>query len=1057
LAFDPNLFTIVASPDPIGIVLGETGTATITASNTNPSDWGYNLSFEMTIPDGVSYVSADATPTTQVTNPNSTITLTWENIKDLAPNETGYTFDVVLMSDETFRATGTDVPFSSTLSPVAVSGTVDTKPRGDAESGNLTYTKSDSTSVQPLPYTLVKTVPDTATKGASTPPPDDMPYTHEFVIENNTRQAMVVNISDILDNGLKYIGPISATGADAAQFLSPTIVTPTPGGVDNVTITWPTITLSAGSINTISYEVAIWNNYTVGGVEDSGARITHQTPLDDTVTLTSPSGPTVTSTGTTLAMDLTIDKGQSPSIIDIGTVITYTLSYAVNQYDDVNSVVITDVISDGQTYQSASIAPDSTPVKNPTTGETNVVWTLGNLTTSTTGTITFTTVVDSNYTESPGDPIVAGDSLENNVDIDGINANFLTATPDSASSSGSIPIGTIAKQFIQIYYRDNTTVKPVGITAIAPNDWVEFQVDYTYINVAQQKDIYIDDFLPLYLDEASITSIVYNPFTPITGPLATGTNGVEWLLDSFVPGNTSWTVNFRVQMDEVDFIGTDLNLAKLKGINSNDIVYSDRDQINVTFGEPAMTLKKAVAGPSPNAILSGQTYTYTVVIGNPQNGSGTVVDAFNVDFSDVIPNLLSYMSGSLFAVVSAGSPTFNAPTFTSPDQIAMEILNLKPDDEITLTYDVTVDAGIGPNLTLTNDANTTSPYSQEFDPMSTNYQYPDQAREASQTLTSASMPIEKIADISDGLVGDTVNYTLTWTVPTGLTAYNVVISDILPVGQVYDNNASPVNPASVVGETITWPTIPIVDATLGAVTLTYSFRALIDSSDASAPSYTTTQTNTGKVNWDSSPTGDSMEEEDTVDVIVRIPHVTPSKRERNVSRGETSFVTSTSAIVGEIIEYRITVTSDGATDAYAIEVIDQTSGLSPGTAYVHNSLVTPTGTTAYYDSSNNYIVWNIFSLGVSDSLELFFSVRITSGLTPSTILTNTATVATYSNINQSYFYPLEESNTVNILIEEGVRGETLEVLKDVQIKGLEEKNFFRRLIEGISRFMKKEI
>lgn len=1029
MAFDPNLFTVDVSPDPTNIVLGNTGEVTITASNSNPGDWGYNLTYVMTIPDGVSFVSADVPPTSQTLNVDDTITLTWLDIKDLAPNEIGYTFNVTLMADEDFRSNGTEVPFNIPLTSVSVSGTVDTLPRGDSEPGNIKYTKSDSTSVIPLQYAVRKSVPGKMPKGASTPPPADWPYTHEITIENNTRQTSDVNISDVMDNGLRYIGPIGAVGPDSAQLLAPTIVVPTAGGQDFVSITWNAITLSMGSTNTITYDVAIWDNFTVGGIENSGTRIPHLTPLDNDVTMTGLPGPVVMTTGTTLAMDLTIDKSQAPTTLDVGTVITYTLTYRVNQYDDVNSVVITDVIGDGQTYQSASVPPDAPPVKNPVTGLTTVTWSLGTLITSTTGVITFTTVVDNNYTAPPGGPVLAGDTLSNTVDINGFNANSFTPTPDSSGSSGMILLPSIMKQLVQVYYRDGTP-KPAGITAVAPGDLVEFQVNYLYFDDATQKEILVSDFLPLTLDAASISNLVYNPFLPILGPTPTGNNGVEWLLDNFIIGTANWTVNFQVSMFDVDFEGTDVNLVKLSGLDTEGIAYSDRDQIDVNFGQPDMVLTKNVAGPTPNAVVPGQVYTYTIVISNPQNMDGTVVDAFDVDFSDVIPNLLTYVGGSLTAVASSGTPVFNAPVFTSPDQIDMMILRLKPDDAIELTYQVTVDAGIGPGISLTNDANTTSPYSQQFDPNLSNYKYPGLERSASQTLTTASAPITKTVDINDRVVGDPVRYTLTWTVPQGLTAYNVVISDVLPIGQTYDNDAMPVDPSSVVGQIITWPTIPIVDATLAPVTLVYSFRALIDSSAPTPPTYTETQTNTGRVNWDSEPSGLPMEETGTVDVFVRNPNIAPVKGERNVSRGQADYVVSTEAIAGEIIEYRITITNDGSADAYNIIVIDQPGGITAGLSYVPLSIIAPAGTVASYVVSENYIFWNVPFLGIGDSLELIFRVRVTNNVIPGETLTNEAQVESFTNINMAFIYPSVDSNSVSVFIEPGVRGIRLEDLND---------------------------
>lgn len=1042
MEFNEDLFIVSISPQPVNIVLGKTGTVIVTASNDNdPPDWGYNLTLVMTIPDGVSYVSSSVEPTSQVENLDSTITLTWLNVTDLAPNQTGpaaYSFPVTLKSKENFRAFPfAPVPFNSHLSPVDLSATVDTKPRGSIEPGNIQYTKNDSTSVIPVQYSVSKIVPGKYPKGAGLP--DDVeapqwPFTHQINIENNTRQTSLVNITDIMDNGIRFLGSITAAGLDAGQFIyspppSPpnphvVVVTPTPDGQDVVSITWNNITLSTGAVDTVSYEVAFWNKKTVGGIENSGDPILHKTTMENKVAMTGDSG-LVESTGTTLAMDLTIDKSQDITALDTGTTISYTLAYKVNQYDSLNSVVVTDIISDGQTFVVGVPAPIPVPIKNPLTGETTAIWDLGVLPSSTSGSITFSTTVDSTYTAT-GERVVAGDTLSNLVDIDGINDNLGTDTPDNSASSGSITISSIIKDLLNIYYKDGA-LKPVEITAVAPGDIVEFSINYNADFYAEQKDVYIDDFFPLALLASEILIVSYS-FDPTSGPDPTGNDGVEWFLAPFVPGQTSWNVIFRVPMANVPFVGTENNLAKLSLKDTTGIVFSARDQVLVNFGEPDIILTKTVDGDTPTAILPGQTYTYTVVIKNPQNADGTVVDAFDFDFSDIIPNFLTFTSGTLIATTTGGNPIFNAPIFTFPNLINMTITDLKPNDEITLNYSVTVATGIGPDLSLTNNAQTTSPYSQ----LGGNYKYPGLNRSASVTLTSAGAPLTKTVDFNTRVVGDKVNYKITWIVPSGLKAYNVIISDTLPTGQSYGGNALPVAPSSVMGQVITWPTIPVVNAIAGAVTLVYSFTANIDSSNTIPPSYTEGQKNTGNVNWYSTPDlSVQINESSIVFVSVENPHVLLTKGVRNVSNGETSFGTSTNAIGNDLIQYSLIAANNGSADAYTIIITDQSAGLDPGTTFIGGSIVAPPGTTASYNIVTNIVTWNITLLTAGNSLQLLFEVRVKAGLLPGTNLLNTGTTNAYSNSNQ-ISYPSVSADPVSILIQPGVRGISLSALMDTE-------------------------
>jgi len=1041
MAFDPNLFTVSINPIPENIVLGKTGTVTVSASNANPADWGYNLGFTLTLPDGVSFVSAAVPPTSQTINLDSTITLTWVSLKDMAPNEIGYTFPITLKSDEIYRALPhLDVAFGTVLSPVALSATVDTKPRGSGEPGNIQYTKNAATSVIPARYAISKTVPGKEPKGAGIPPipPGEdaqWPFPYSIVVENNTRQTSLVTVNDVMENGLRYIGPITAVGPDAVQFLppNPVITNPTPGGQDNVTIAWNNVLLSSGALDTIGYDVAIWDNLTVSGVVNVGNRILHQTPLSNAVTMSGVAGP-VNASGSTLAMDLTIDKSQSPTALDVGTTINYTLAYRVNQYDALSGVLVTDVISDGQTYQSGSAVPvpTSVSVKNPVTGETTVTWDLGALPRSTAGTITFDTVVDANYTAPPGNPVVAGDSLGNAVAVSGTNVTEDTPTPDSSSSAGEITISSIDKSVLNFFYKDGTP-KPSGMNALAPGDFVEFKIDYNAPFNAEQMSVYIDDFLPLNTLASGVSGVTYSPFPPTSGPLPIGNNGLEWFIAPTISGMTNWNVTFDVPVANVNFVGSQNNLAKLELMNTSGMVFSARDQVAVDFGQPDMLLSKAVSGTSPTAVLPGQTYTYSVLIQNPQNPGGTIVDAFSFNYSDIIPNYLSYVSGSLSASGIAGSPNFDPPVFTPTNQIGMNINHMNPDDEISITYQVTVDPGIGPNLSLTNQAQTTSPYSQPFVSGEDNYQYPGLERSDSETLTSADAPLTKTADISSGVIGDTVQYSLSWTVASGLKAYDVVFSDILPSGQAYDNNPSPVPPASVSGLVVTWPSLPVVDATSGAVTLVYSFRSLITSAVSLPPTFIDVQSNTGRVNWNSVSGAEPNQNSGTVNVDVLNPHMVLAKAERNVSRGEVTFGTSTNAIAGEIIEYRLTATNNGSAAAYAIQIVDQSGGLDSGTQYLPGTIIAAGGTTATYDIPNRLINWQIPTLAVATPVQLFFRVRVQNGLTPGSTLTNAGSVNAYSNVNLAFIYPPENSNSVDIHIQAGVRGIALSDLTNEHV------------------------
>lgn len=90
MAIQPSEFISQLSPPQLDVVLGMTGDMIMSFSNTSALDTGYNLSVEVTLPDGVSYDSSTVAPTSIVNDPSGTIILKWTNIKDLSPQELNY-------------------------------------------------------------------------------------------------------------------------------------------------------------------------------------------------------------------------------------------------------------------------------------------------------------------------------------------------------------------------------------------------------------------------------------------------------------------------------------------------------------------------------------------------------------------------------------------------------------------------------------------------------------------------------------------------------------------------------------------------------------------------------------------------------------------------------------------------------------------------------------------------------------------------------------------------------------------------------------------------------
>lgn len=995
MAFDPSDFLVTLTPAPINIVLGMTGNLQMTFSNISTSDYIYNLSVKVVLPDGVSFGSSAIPPTSITNNPSGTITVDWVDLTDLAPNQLNYTINFTVQSDTIYRATGKPVQIDTSLGLITGSGTIDTSPQGPIDPNNHQYTNSQNSEVKATRYNIVKSESGKMPKGAGLINPvtvERWPFTYTLVVENNVDVDSTVSVIDMLPNGVRYLGMVSVVGPNPALFLNPTVTYPS-GAINNTTIDWGSVILTANSIYTIKFKVAIWDKYTTGGIENSGAIIPHGTALQNTVTLDGASGP-VTSNVTTLAMDATINKVVTPSTVDIGTVVHYTLDYEVNQYEMVNNFVITDTLSDGQSYNIGSASVPPTVTINPN-GTTTLVWSLGNLATGTAASITFTATVNSTYHD--GSPVVASDTLSNIVSCNGTNATTSQGTPDSSSTTIDIMTPSITKTLLGYYYADGTA-KPVTVTAAAPGDLVEFRIVYSSIGLlADQRYVFIDEYAPFNMGPLTASlPVVYGGDIPSGAPpIVVSPNGLRWTLGT-VSGGRTWSATFKIPVSTTEYVGQSVgyNLAKYAGYSSENLAYSGRSQATVNFGTPNIQFTKTI-DPTTNPVIAGDTYTYTVTIANPQLASGLVTEAYHMPFTDTIP---AGMTIDGVPQVS-GTGIYSNLTYTA-SSISLMVVYLGINDSLIVTYKVKVAKPIPAGIKLDNNATLGEPYAQP----DLTYQYPGNGYKAVVNRNSANIPITKSASDTTPLVGDQITYTITFTVPEGTIAYTPTFQDTLPTNQTFDaatvkvgsGTQDPVTPLPI-GQQLNFPPLATIDATASAVTVVYTINVWISAKHISP--YQETQINSATVSWAIAQGGSLVNSSNTTTTVtVNMPNLEIVKQQKNVTTGGTYTTGHIIANVGDIISYQITVTNNGTATAENIHLRDNINENA-----TFNSIITyPTSgiVTTHFTLPGAYFTWDNFTLAslASDFLEYTVTVKDDEGvanLMNGTYDSNTVNPTTY--------------------------------------------------------------
>ena len=466
---------------------------------------------------------------------------------------------------------------------------------------------------------------------------------------------------------------------------------------------------------------------------------------------------------------------------------------------------------------------------------------------------------------------------------------------------------------------------------------------------------------------------------------------------------------------------------------------------DVTIHEPTVTLTKTAVAVTGAGTLNagnvinadaGDEITYQLLLTH----TGTAVansntPAFNLNLTDTLPvdPGTTFINGS--ATFSAGC---QAPTSgvdgVSAGTIDFSVARLDPATTCTISYRVTVNNDAAP---ATTDNNTVT---LEFDSVSgatadetprTNTGVPP----ATSSVSTAAPSISKVvsstsigADAStDVAVGEVITYTLSVTLPEGITRDVQIVDDetdadgtltildgtVISIGGVTTAGVSAGGQLSgsalTVGTTVnavanvlTMDFSDITNATAGAVDdgaedqIVIAVRALVDPADASNTA-ATVLTNTATLNY-----GVAQSTSATADVTIKEPDLSFTKNAVSVT-GAGSVDANGNVIaadVGDVITYEITVTHDGTaaantdTPAFNILVSDNLP-TDPTTSYVTTSSFSAgcTGATSTTNPGvSGDIDFSIERINVTESCTITYTVEITAA-TSGASDTNTASLS----------------------------------------------------------------
>ncbi len=429
------------------------------------------------------------------------------------------------------------------------------------------------------------------------------------------------------------------------------------------------------------------------------------------------------------------------------------------------------------------------------------------------------------------------------------------------------------------------------------------------------------------------------------------------------------------------------NLVTMKYSNSFNVFTSKSSETLVATYSPSLTLSKEVVSSTQGTIENGDlqgadagdTVTFQVNVTNVGHN-----DAHDVVIKDVIqPPGAGYLQDlqNLHVYGCDGTTEWESSTYTltispsndNPEEITLSLNDnviLSPGSCIVLRYDLTLAQSVYPLQDLINNGSVVSYSSMEG---GQNFVDPNDPLTDDAKVTVAQPSIEKYLFSTDQsftpddilAVGEEAVFGIRVTLPEGTTS-GLVVNDTLPEGFTYESVE-----LDSTGFGGSLPTYSVnYDSSSRNVTITFSGDAVVnnnndpgdnsflikvhsrvDKDSGWIPSASTwARTNRVSVDWDGNP---GTELTSTYDVEVATPKVTVTKTFFNED-----YTTISSKDAGDKVIMRVEIVSEGAADAFDIELIDDLTNVHADLAtFAEESRAVPPGTTVSWTiSSGNLII-----------------------------------------------------------------------------------------------------
>lgn len=637
----------------------------------------------------------------------------------------------------------------------------------------------------------------------------------------NAQTVFDLVITDVLDAGTQFVGPVSITGGTGCV-ESTTPSTISPGGTLEISCTLVSGTTSASDL-AISYPT-----YIIDILDESNCgtqTITNNVSLEIEFPDNTPQA-TINDTSDIASEHLVVRQGASPATAVPGDTITISLSFAITDYDSTTSLVITDILPDGYTFgshQSMNISGSGAVVIVPTVTaqggggvsvEYDVSAATGTLAAGTTGTIIYTATLDQAYVATTS-PLLAYDDLTTSTTgTYDLNWGASGCNDDSSTTVGIMPV-TISKEIVNVQ------------TEYFPGDTITFRLSMT-IPSGDSSAIVFEDYFPLpVLDATTIDTTFGNDITlsstdtlsmtptAITIDAATNSLRIEWP-DVSTASSQTLSVNVAIYVEN-DPMNDNLFLTNLfqaesettpgaQKIGTSPVSFSTRaPELVITKGISASDNPTADATISPSPALlpvdgaitasdGGDTVTYTITV---ENIGGAPAD--NVVVTD--PAVTELTGAAIVSVLDGdGTPLGSSGTLASGLALdnpldANDGAQGAPysTDTAIITVAYTLAALVEPEQLITNTASaawTSSGGAVSFPAVTDDANVTIASPTISSTVTTINPGYT--GNLVQASIGEEITFQAIITVPEGVSS-NFTFTDLLDTGLAFTEVVSVVN------------------------------------------------------------------------------------------------------------------------------------------------------------------------------------------------------------------------------------------------------------------------